>query len=77
MYSGEGKVEYSLSLQDGIQDICIEKDKAYLLYNDCVVAVKNSKVTDKLTFENKAVGICKTKGQLYCYSLGGVEKAKG
>lgn len=77
VYSGEGKIKYSLSLQDGIQDICIEKDKVYLLYNDFIISAKNSKIADKLAFENKAVGICKAEGQLYCYSLGGVEKVKG
>lgn len=77
VYSANGAEEYSVSLQSGIQDLCIDKDEAYLLYQDCVVAVKNGKVDDKLTFENKTVGLCKNGRQLYCYSLGGVEKAKG
>ena len=77
VYSANGAEEFSISLQDGIQDLCIDKDEAYLLYQDCVFAVKNGKVADKLTFENKAVGLCKNGRQLYCYSLGGVEKAKG
>ena len=77
VYSAEGKEDYRLSLQNGAMDICIDKDEVYLLYNDFVVSVRNGKAQDKLSFENKAVGLCKNGRQLYCYSLGGVEKAKG
>lgn len=77
VYTAEGKEEYSISLQNGVSDICIDKDEVYLLYNDFVIFVRNGKVADRLTFENKAVGLCKNGRQLYCYSLGGVEKAKG
>ena len=77
VYSVEGKEDYRLSLQNGAMDICIDKDEVYLLYNDFVVSVRNGKAQDKLSFENKAVGLCKNGRQLYCYSLGGVEKAKG
>ena len=77
VYSESGKEEYSLSVQNGVLDICMDKDDVYLLYNDFVLCVRNGKVADRLTFENKAVGICKNGRQLYCYSLGGVEKAKG
>ena len=77
VYSAQGKEEYRVSLQNGASDICVDKDEVYLLYNDFVIFVRNGKVADKLTFENKAVGLCKNGRQLYCYSLGGVEKAKG
>ena len=77
VYSAEGREEHSVSLQNGASDICMDKDEVYLLYSDFVISVRNGKVKDRLTFENKAVGLCKNSGELYCYSLGGVEKAKG
>lgn len=77
VYSAEGKEDYRLSLQNGAIDICTDKDEVYLLYSDFVISVRNGKIADRLTFENKAVGLCKNGKQLYCYSLGGVEKAKG
>lgn len=75
VYSADADEKFSLSVQDGIQDICINKDEVHLLYGDSIIQVRKGKVTDNLTFENKAVGLCENKGQLYCYSLGGVEKA--
>lgn len=75
VYSATAEEKFSLSVQDGIQDICINKDEVHLLYSDSIVCVRKGKVTDTLTFENKAVGLCENQGQIYCYSLGGVEKA--
>lgn len=75
VYSQSAKEIFSVSLKDGIQDICINKDEVYLLYQGDIVKVRKGKVTDTLTFENKAVGLCESSGRLYCYSLGGVEKA--
>lgn len=75
VYSGSAQVKFSVSVPDGIQDICVNKDEAYLLYRNNIVEVRKGKVTDTLTFENKAVGLCESAGRLYCYSLGGVEKA--
>ncbi len=74
VYSALAEEKFSLSVQDGIQDICINKDEVYLLYGDSIVKVRKGQVTDTLTIENKAVGLCENSGQLYCYSLGGVEK---
>ena len=74
VYSASAQEKFSLSVQDGIQDICINKDVVYLLYGDSIVEVRKGKVTDNLTFENKAVGLCENSGKLYCYILGGVEK---
>lgn len=74
VYSEKAEEKFSISVQDGIQDICINKDEVHLLYSGSVVEVRKGKVTDTLTFENKAVGLCENSGQIYCYSLGGVEK---
>ena len=74
VYSESAKEIFSVSVQDGIQDICVNKDEVYLLYPGSIVEVRKGKVTDNLTFENKAVGLCESSGKLYFYSLGGVEK---
>ena len=74
VYSEKAEEKFSISVQDGIQDICINKDEVHLLYSGSVVEVRKGKITDTLTFENKAVGLCENSGQIYCYSLGGVEK---
>ena len=74
VYSSSAEEKFSLSIQDGVQDICINKEVVYLLYSDRIVQVRKGKVTDTITFENKAVGLCESSGKLYCYSLGGVEK---
>ena len=74
VYSASGDVKFTVSVANGIQDICLNKDIVYLLYNDSILRLKKTKVTDNLSFKNKAAGLCESSGQLYCYSLGGVEK---
>ena len=76
VYSSKAEEKYSLSLEDSIEDIFVQKDEALILYSDSVVAVKKGEVDRRLFFENKAVGIVKSRNQIYCYSMGGVEKAK-
>jgi hypothetical protein len=76
VYSYKAEEKFSISVQDDIQDICVNNDEVYLLYSDSIVKVRKGKVADTLTFENKAVGLCENSGQLYCYSLGGVEKVR-
>ena len=77
VYTDKAHEKYRVSVQDGIEDIFLDKDTAYLLYSDCVIAAEKGEIDDKLFFENKAVGVIKCAGKVYCYSLGGVEKAKG
>lgn len=74
VYSATAEERFSVAVPDGIMDICVNKDEVYLLYSDRIVGIRKGKVTDNLTFKNKAVGLCENSGQLYCYSLGGVEK---
>lgn len=76
VFNNKAEEKYSLSLKDSIEDIYIEKEEALLLYSDCVIAVKDGEINRKLSFENKAAGVIKAGRQVYCYSLGGVEKAK-
>lgn len=76
VFDAKAEEKYSLSLEDSVEDIFVQKDEALLLYSDYVIAVKKGEIDRKLFFENKAVGIVKASKQIYCYSIGGVEKAK-
>lgn len=75
LYSDKAEEKYSTSLDDGVEDIFVNEDEVLILYSDCVLSVKKGEINRKLFFENKAVGVVKAARQIYCYSLGGVEKA--
>ena len=76
VYGGKADVEYSILLEDGIEDIFVNEDEALILYRDYILSVRNGEIHKKLFFENKAAGVIKLSNQVYCHSLGGVEKAK-
>lgn len=75
VYNYKAEEKYSLSLDDGVEDIFVNEDEALILYSDSVLSVKKGEINRKLFFRNKAVGVVKAARQIYCYSLGGVEKA--
>lgn len=75
VYSGDAKEKYSMVVQNGVEDIFIYKDEPCVLYSDSVISVRNGKVDKRLFFDNKAMGVVKFGSKVYCYSLGGVEKA--
>ena len=77
VYNNKAEEKYSLSLDDGVEDIFVTEDEAIVLYSDSVLSVRKGEIHRKLFFENKAVGVIKAARQIYCYSLGGVEKAAG
>ena len=76
VFDAKAEEKYSLSIEDSIEDIFVKGEEALLLYGDSVVAVKDGEIDRKLFFRNKAVGVVKSSRQIYCYSMGGVEKAK-
>lgn len=76
VYSGEAKEKYSMAIQNGVEDIFISKDEPCILYSDSVMSVKKGEIDKMLFFENKAIGVVKNGSKVYCYSLGGVEKAR-
>ena len=76
VYGAKAEEKYNLSLEDGIEDIFVNENEALLLYSDYAVAVNDGETDRKFFFSKKAVGIVKAQKQVYCYSLGGVEKAK-
>lgn len=75
VYSEDAKEKYSMAIQNGVEDIFISKDELCILYSDSVISVSKGEVDKKLFFDNKAIGVVKTGSKVYCYSLGGVEKA--
>ena len=75
VYSGNAKEKYSMAIQNGVEDIFIYKDEPCVLYSDSVISVGNGKVDKQLFFDNKAMGVVRSGSKVYCYSLGGVEKA--
>ena len=75
VYSGAAKEKYSMTVQNGIEDIFAYKDEACVLYSDCVICIKKGEVDKRLVFDNKAIGTVRCGSKVYCYSLGGVEKA--
>ena len=75
VYSGDAKEKYSMEIQNGIEDIFITKEETCVLYSDSVISVRKGEVNKRLFFENKAIGVIKSGSKVYCYSLGGVEKA--
>ncbi len=76
VFDKKAEEKYSLSLEDSIEDIFVNGEEVLLLYGDCVIGIKNGEIDRKLFFGNKAVGVVKAHRQVYCYSMGGVEKAK-
>lgn len=75
VYSGAAKEKYSMAIQNGVEDIFIYKDEPCVLYSDSVISVRNGEIDKRLFFDNKAMGVVRTGSKVYCYSLGGVEKA--
>lgn len=76
VYNSKAEEKYSLALNDGVIDIFVSEDETLILYSDRVLSVKNGEINRELFFRNKAVGVVKAARQIYCYSLGGVEKAR-
>ena len=75
VYSGDAKEKYSMAIQNGVEDIFSYKDEPCVLYSDSVISVRKGEVDKRLFFDNKAMGVVRTGSKVYCYSLGGVEKA--
>lgn len=75
VWSADAKEKYSVAIQNGVEDIFAYKDETCVLYSDSVVCVKNGEVDKRLVFDNKAMGTVRIGSRVYCYSLGGVEKA--
>lgn len=72
-----GELDYSIGVDEDIIDISLDNKAALLLYKDRVDIVSSSgKKEQSLSFDAKCTGVLTAAGRVYCYSLGGVERAK-
>lgn len=76
IYNSGGKMHYSLSVEDDITDISISGKETFLLYEDGIKTVTSSgKEGQELSYAGRCTGVLTAGNKIYCYSLGGVEKA--
>ncbi len=76
VYNSGGKIDYSLSVDDNITDVSLSDGAVYLLYPDKIKTVTSGgKIGQELYFTGKCTGVVTADKKIYCYSLGGVEKA--
>ena len=75
VWTADGKEKYSMAIQNSVEDIFAYEDEACVLYSDSVICVKKGEIDRRLVFDNKAMGVVRIGSKVYCYSLGGVEKA--
>lgn len=77
LYNNNNEIEYSVELDSVIKDVICNDKAVYILGNDSVVQIaKNGTQKTDLIFEENNFGIVKANGSIYCYNMGGVEKAK-
>ena len=77
VFDSDGKTVYSRSVEDNIKDISLNGKEVSLLYDDSVKTVSSADAQEKqLFFDGRCVGLITVGKKVYCYSLGGVEKAE-
>lgn len=77
VYDSDAKMQYSVSVDENILDLCVQGKEVFLLYSDGVQTVTSSaKTGQKLSYTGKCTGIVAAGKKIYCYGLGGVDKAK-
>ncbi len=76
VFTPDGETLFSFSAEDNIKDISLSGKEVYLLYDGFVKKVTaGGKSAQELYFDGRCVGIVTAGKKIYCYSLGGVEKA--
>ncbi|MBQ7296087.1 MAG: hypothetical protein IJW86_07855 [Clostridia bacterium] len=77
VYSTDADVFYSISVDENIIDLSLEGKEVFLLYDDGIKTVTSGgKAGQQLSFTGKCKGVVTAGKKIYCYSLGGVEKAQ-
>lgn len=75
VFDSDAKIAYSVSVDSNILDLAVEGKEVYLLYDNAVKAVSSGgKPGQDMTYDGKCVGITTSGKNIYCYSLGGVDK---
>lgn len=75
VFSKKGEVEYSVDIEDDVTDIFFSKGSVVLLYEDDIVEIKKGEITHRYSASLKSSGVLLSSGEVFCYSLGGVDKA--
>ena len=76
VFDSDGDIVYSISVDEDILDISLEGKEVVLLYDDAVRSFSSGgKENEVLSFTGKCNGVVTANKKIYCYSLGGVEKA--
>ncbi len=76
VFSPDGEALSGFSAEDNIKDISLSGKEVSILYDGFVKRVAaGGKSAQELYFDGRCVGIVTVGKKIYCYSLGGVEKA--
>ena len=76
LFDNDGDIVYSVSVDENILDLSLRGKEAFLLYGNGVKAITSGgKDAGMLSFTGKCTGVVTAGKKIYCYSLGGVEKA--
>lgn len=76
LFDNDGDIVYSISVGENILDLSLDGKEVFLLYGNGVKAVSaGGKDAGMLSFTGKCTGVVTANKKIYCYSLGGVEKA--
>lgn len=77
VFDSDAKIAYSVSVDSNILDLTNEGKEVYLLYDNGVKTITSSgKPGQDLTYNGKCIGISSSGKNVYCYGLGGVDKAR-
>ncbi len=76
VFDSDGDIVYSVSVDENILDLSLMGGQALLLYeNEVKTFSSGGKEKEVLSFTGKCTGVATAGKKIYCYSLGGVEKA--
>ncbi len=77
VFNKNNELVYSQGLDFSVADVICEQQGVYILTDNRVVQIaKDGTSKGDLTFEKSNFGIVKANRNIYCYNLGGVEKAE-
>lgn len=76
LYNKKNELLYEVALNGDVEDILCDDESVYILDNTAVRQIaKNGTEKSELKHGKSSIGIIKSDSGIYCYYLGGVEKA--
>lgn len=77
LYNEKNELLYAVTFDGNIEDILCDDECVYILENTAVRQIaKNGTEKSELKHGKSSIGIVKSNSGIYCYYLGGVEKAE-